>query len=391
MKPCFPDRYVKVSLVCLGRFHHFDLALQLDKRGMLEHFYTGYPLWKLKGEDLPLERVTTFPWLMTPYMALGRWGMLKEPLQRKLAWLAHETIDAHVSRNLPPCDVLFVLSGSGLKCFREASRRGIKTVCDRGSSHIRYQDAILREEFSRWGEHFPGVDPMMAKEEAEYEAADLVTVPSEFAMRSFVEMGLPGTKLRKVPYGVDLRRFGKTAEPTHDLFEVLFVGQVSFRKGVPYLLDAFERLHHAKKRLRIVGAIQPEMARYFKRYPPNGEVEFLGSLPQVKLKDFMSRAHVMVLPSVEEGLAYVQAQAMACGCPVIGTTNTGAADLFTDGVEGFIVPPRDPNAIAERLRLLADDPLRRKRMSEAALKRIAMLGGWDDYGAGIAEVLTGLV
>ena len=55
---------------------------------------------------------------------------------------------------------------------------------------------------------------------------------------------------------------------------------------------------------------------------------------------------------MEEGLALVQAQALACGCPVIGTWNTGAADLFSDGVEGFIVPPRDPKAIAERLRQL---------------------------------------
>ena len=68
----------------------------------------------------------------------------------------------------------------------------------------------------------------------------------------------------------------------------------------------------------------------------------------------MSSSHVLVLPSVEEGLALVQAQAMACGCPLISSTNTGGEDLFSDGVEGFLVPIRSPEAIAERLQQLAD-------------------------------------
>jgi glycosyltransferase involved in cell wall biosynthesis len=166
-------------------------------------------------------------------------------------------------------------------------------------------------------------------------------------------MGIPRAKLRKAVWRGLRRR--QTIEPSRDVFEVLFVGQVSFRKGVPYLLKAFEHLRHPHKRLRIVGGLQPEMERYFKLHPPDAAVAILGHLPQSALKDLMNQAHVMVLPSVEEGLAMVQAQAMACGCPVIGTTNTGAADLFIDEVEGFIVPPRDPRAIAERLQLLADN------------------------------------
>jgi glycosyltransferase involved in cell wall biosynthesis len=382
---------MRVTVVCSARFHHFDLARQLMKRNMLVKFFTGYPSWKLRDEDIPCEQVVTFPWFQTPYMVLGRWGLLREPLQRELAWRAHEALDAYVSRNLPACDVLFVLSGSGLKSFQTAAQRGIRTVCDRGSSHIRYQDAILREEFARWGERFSGIDPrFVAKEEAEYEAADIVTVPSEFARRSFVEMGVPESKLRKVPYGVDLRRFEKTAEPASDRFDVLFVGSISFQKGVPYMLEAFKRLRHPKKRLRIVGPMQPEMERFFRRNPPGEDVDLLGVVPQVQLKEVMSRAHVMVLPSVQEGLALVQAQAMACGCPVIGTTNTGATDLFNDGAEGFVVQPRDPGAIAERLQLLADDPETRKRMSGNALTRVNGLGGWDNYGARITDVLAGL-
>ena len=383
---------MNVVQVCIGRLHHFDLARQLSKRGMLGRFYTGYPPSKLKGQAIPMDRVTSFPWIVTPYMAFIKWCLLIESWDQSLWWLAQESLDAFVARHLPGCDILLALSGSGLKAAAVARQRGAKFVCDRGSTHIRFQDAILREEFARWGDHFSGVDPRVVdKEEKEYEAADIITVPSEFALRSFLDMGVRPEKLRKVPYGVDLRRFDQAGDPAKDRFDVLFVGQVGFRKGVPDLLRAFASLRHPRKRLRIVGGLQPEMRRYLAHHPPGPDVELVGLLPQAKLKEVMSRAHVMVLPSIEEGLALVQAQALACGCPVIGTWNAGAADLFTDGVEGFIVPPRNPAAIVERLQWLADEPEKRQQMSEDALKRVAALGGWDDYGQRIAAVLSELV
>ncbi len=88
----------------------------------------------------------------------------------------------------------------------------------------------------------------------------------------------------------------------------------------------------------------------------------------------------MVLPSVEEGLALVLGEAMSCGCPVIASENTGAADLLTDGVEGYVVPIRSATAITARLQTLADDPDGRRRMSQAARERMTTVRGWGDYG-----------
>ena len=76
----------------------------------------------------------------------------------------------------------------------------------------------------------------------------------------------------------------------------------------------------------------------------------------------------------------VQGQALACGCPVIASTNTGAEDLFTDEVEGFIVPIRDAGALTDRMQRLAEDRDLQQRMSAAALRRVRHLGGWSDYG-----------
>jgi glycosyltransferase involved in cell wall biosynthesis len=370
-----------------GVFHHFDLARELDARGYLKAIYSTFPWRRLARERVPRNLVHTFPWIHTPQMLLGRRWRIPAPLDRAIAWRALLMFDNWVARHLPPCDVFVAISGAGLASGRRAQSMGAKYVCDRGSSHLRFQGAILSDEYSRWGFHPVLVEPHeIAREEAEYEQADAITVPSEFARRSFLEMGVPAAKLHKIPYGVHLDRFQHVADPPKDRFEVLFVGQVGLRKGVPYLLHAFAQLKYPHKRLRIVGGMLPELRRILPQLPQDN-VEFLPHLPQERLAAMMSSSHVMVLPSIEEGLALVQAQALACGCPLISSTNTGGEDLFTDGVEGFVVPIRSPEAIAARLQQLADDAALQQRMSEAALARVHQIGGWSQYGEAWIDLL----
>jgi glycosyltransferase involved in cell wall biosynthesis len=89
---------------------------------------------------------------------------------------------------------------------------------------------------------------------------------------------------------------------------------------------------------------------------------------------------VFCLLSLEEGLALVLAQAMAMGLPIIATPNTGASDLITDGVEGFLVPVRDPDAALAKLALLATDPALRRKMGRRARVRVETGFSWTDYG-----------
>lgn len=347
---------------------------------MLAAIFTGYPRWKLRAEDLPADKIKTFPWIKTVLMAKWQFGWEHHWLDRELNWLAAEALESYAIARMPACDVFIALSGAGLKTSRVVKRRGARYICDRGSTHIRFGERILSEEFERWGQEFPKIDPRpMAKEEAEYEAADIITLPSSFCVRSFVELGVPASKLRKIPYGVELGRFRKVADPPADGFEVLFVGQVSFRKGVPYLLQAFEKLRHPRKRLRVVGAMQKEM-RVFLQAHRFDRVDFLGAVPQAELVPLMSTSHVMVLPSIEDGLGLVLGQAMACGCPVICSTNTGGEELLSQNLREWIVPVRDPDAIAARLQRLCDEPDLRAQLSEAARRRVLGLGGWNDYG-----------
>jgi alpha-maltose-1-phosphate synthase len=377
---------MNVVLSTIGKFHTFDLARQLHKRGALKTIYSGYPLFKLKKESLPKQSVKTFPYLHAPYM---RFAPRYTPARFLWEWQDRVWFDRFVAGQLPECDVFCGLSGSGLHSGRRAKSRGAKYVCDRGSAHIRVQDRILREEFELQGIPYPGVDPrIIMREEEEYEAADLITVPSAFAMNTFLEAGVPRRKMRLATYGVDLGMFHACTARQPDDFNVVFVGGLSVRKGIRYLLDAFQQLQCKNKRLTLVGTVLPEMEATINALRHNPRIQVRGHVPQEKLKEILSASHALVLPSVEDGLGLVQVQALACGCPVIATQNTGAQDVFTDGKEGFIVPIRDAAAIAERLQRLADDPELSITMSQAAVQRVKSISGWDRYGDRMFQIFS---
>jgi starch synthase len=374
---------MRIDQTVFGVFHHFELAHQLHRRGHLRHIYSTWPWMRVKHEGLPRELVGTFPWLHTPEILLARQGVHNPWILDQLSYANALAFDrwtlGKIDRAGTP-DALIGISGSSLDTGRRVQEQGGVFICDRGSSHQAFQEKIVSDEFRLWGVQRRVTDIRdIRREEKIYEMADAITVPSSFAARSFVEMGMPAEKIHVIPYGVRLERFSRTGEPPAGRFEVLFAGSVGLRKGVPYLLEAFAALQHPAKRLRVAGAIQPDIKSVLSRFPQEN-VEFLGSVNQGRLAELMSTSHIMVLPSIEEGLALVQGQALACGCPVLCSTNTGGEDLFSDGVEGFIVPIRDVAALTAKMQQLADDPDLQSRMSEAALRRVRSIGGWDEYG-----------
>jgi starch synthase len=384
---------MRVVQAVFGVFHHFELAHQMHRRGHLQKIYSTWPWARLKREGLPRELVGCFPLIHTTDYLLGRTRFYPALISAKMnSWNARG-FDRWTRSIIQPCDAFIAISGAGLLTGRKVQASGGKFICDRGSTHQRYQEELLADEYRRWGASQPLEKPhITAREEAIYEQADAITVPSTVARRSFLQMGIRGEKVHVIPYGVRLDQFTRTIPPPTDSFEVLFAGQVSLRKGIPYLLEAFARLKHPKKRLTIVGSVQDDLRDLLEKLPQQN-VTFTGSIPQTELAKKMSASHLLVLPSVEEGLALVQGQAMACGCPVLATTASGAEDLFTDGVEGFIVPDRDVDALTSRLQQIADDPVLQQRLSAASLLRVQSLGGWDQYGDTwdtLLHTLTGL-
>lgn len=383
---------MNVTQITSARFHHFHLARQMERLGILDKIWSGYPRFKLTDEQgIPPNKLNTYPWICTPYMMRGKLGLGKYNwLNKEWAYLVAETLDRHVSKHINHPTILIGLSGCGLISGKRAKDNGGYYICDRGSTHIRFQDEILHEEYKRWGLKFIGVDPrVINKEEAEYFLADKITVPSEFVKKSFIQMGVPVNKIEKVNYGARIDRFKKVADPPDDVFRVLWVGGVTIRKGFFDLLEAFKLFKHPKKELVVVGSVAQEIKNLLIYHSIEGVI-FKGIVPNKDLGYLYSTSHVFVLPSIEEGLALVQGEALACGCPIIATYNSGSEDLFDNGVEGFIIPIRSPMIIAEKLQELADDEYLRVKMSIAGQEKVKKINGWDNYGNNFKKIIDSL-
>jgi len=370
---------LRIAISSIGRFHMFDLARQMIRLGQDVRLFTGYPMFKVDRDLQPFANTRSM-WVLTEHLRK------RIPPVPKTTWWADRSLEDFgrwLARGLRAAeiDVLDALAGTGLEVGRMLHEEGKPWVCNRGSTHILTQKQLLEDEHARWGALRPyfsqeGIERCLA----EYAEADAIMVPSEFARRSFIERGIPGERVFKCPYGVDLSLFRPFPPQDHNnRFRVVCVGTCSIRKGIGYLLDAVQPL--AKRgtvETWLIGGVAPEARPILEAHA--GEFVYQGIQPRAALAAYLSQCDVLVLPSIEEGLALVQAQAMACGLPVIATNNTGAEDLFTDGVEGFILPARDPKAIHEKIQWMLDNPKQLKEMGRAALQRVSHMEGWKAYG-----------
>jgi glycosyltransferase involved in cell wall biosynthesis len=287
--------------------------------------------------------------------------------------------DRWAARQLSDERVVVALSGFATNTLGAAAAAGTSTVCDRGSWHILEQQRVLDVEAATWGWPRVPFDPWLVDRElAEYEAARIVAVPSEPARRSFLRQGVPSSRVAKLAYGVDTSSYRRPDADRRDDKRVICVGYVGLIKGHQYLLPAYRRVRRAGSSLVLVGdAPEPSVRRLAL---DDADVTVLGAVSRDRVSSELRHSGIFVLASVQEGLALVIGQAMAAGLPVVASEATGAEELITDGVEGFIVPTGDEARLAEALdRLLADGELARA-MGDAAWRRMQSLGGWDRYG-----------
>jgi glycosyltransferase involved in cell wall biosynthesis len=371
---------VRCGVATLGRFHMFDLARQLVRLGQDVRMFSGYPRFKVDPDLRPISETRSFHVLLE-YI---RWRI---PIPQKNTWWADRSIEdfgAWLGRAVEntELDFLDALAGTGLEAGRILRCRGVPWVCNRGSTHILTQKRLLEEEHARWSAAPPYFSGRGLKRAlAEYEEADAVVVPSEFARRSFIEHGFSSSRVFKVPYGVDLSLFTQAFSPNGKRFKlrIVYAGACSIRKGIGYFLDAMKPLvDRGSVEVLVFGSVLEEAKTILSKH--DGEFTYRGLVSRKILARELAQCDVMALPSVEEGLALVLSQAMACGLAVIATPNTGAEDIFTNGVEGFIVPFGNAAAIAERVEWMLDNPLDLSEMKAAALRRVQGMGGWDTYG-----------
>ena len=241
---------------------------------------------------------------------------------------------------------------------------------------------LLDEKEMSWGSRY------LAQLVAEPRMADVIVAASQFTRDSLIDNGTPSERITVVPYGSDAPRLSSSKDDVNSRhrksgpFKILFVGQMGHRKGLSYLIDACERLGMKDSVLDICGrgfALETNRS-----LPPWARIH--RDLSDAELAAHYRSAHVFVLPSILEGFGLVILEAMHFGVPVITTTATGGPDVIRDGKNGFVVAPRDVNALAAALARFRDDRLLLDEASVAASVSASRFT-WDRFRNGIVDVV----
>lgn len=351
---------MKINIAAAHRFHLLDLARELQKQGHDVKFYSYVPTKRCMSFGLPRQCSHCFLWAVAPVFALQIFFPKLDILQH----IKYLIMDYYMSRFMRSCDIYIALGSIYKHSFISAKKKfGATTILEWGSKHIDEQQRILAEINAPLNQEYSN-----KRSKDGYEIADYIAIPSEHVKQSFIERGVFGKKLLINPYGVDLSMFHPTKLVENQPYDIIMVGGWSLRKGCDILIQICERYNY---RLLHVGSIVDL------EFPANKNMIHVPSVNQKELPLFYSKAKIFVLPSREEGLALVQAQAIACGLPVVCSSDTGGRDLkLLLNNSSWIVEMSDFSI--EELR----------RCIEKALKLSESQKGLRDYVQGFTKELT---
>lgn len=282
-----------------------------------------------------------------------------------------------------PVDAVWGYNCAAVEVFRWAKRQGLRCVLDQAVGHPRAMNAVMLAERERHPDFFPlGFVPYdqawIDQNDEEVALADLVLAGSESCAATMIAHGCPPEKIRVVPYGYDATLFpggdfdsAPPASPGPARF--LFVGAVDSRKGIAYLLKAFERIPPSLATLTLVGHRTVPDAT-FRRY-----VERVTHVPQVarsEVPDYFRRADAFVFPSLFEGSALVLYEAVGAGLGIIQSAASGTG--ATPGENGIILDPVTVEGLADAVTQAAESP---ERMAawRAGSRRLRPERTWDKY------------
>lgn len=299
--------------------------------------------------------------------------------------------DKHVSKYLTKCDIFYGYEDTALYSMQKAKKLEALTVLELRSLQPLYNQVIADEtkrlRLKTDDDPNKNWNVIIKRKREEIATADYLVVYTDFFKRYLMkEHAVPKHRIRVLPLGIDLKDFcprkdGTTREK-ETAFTILFVGGISPRKGVYYLLKAVKELKLKNIELQLIGTIALGMENILREH--SGYFKYLGTVPYNKLVDYYNAADIFVLPSLSDSFGLVVYEAMACGLPVIITENCGAE--IRDGIDGFVVPIRDVKALKDKILLLYENKKVREEMGRNAREYIKNFT-WEKYRERLAGIL----
>jgi glycosyltransferase involved in cell wall biosynthesis len=388
-----------------------NIARTVALAGQLDRFYTSFYLarWQSVAQRLPLigSRLAqelsrrAFPGIAATCVTTeaSTWELLHVGSRRlfklwpgivdNLMYRVKARFDTAVARQLTrqPTEIFIGMYGASLESFRVVHHQDGLAVLNFVNSHPTEHNRYLMELAGLKAPHHELIPAWMAQRvELELSTADLVLVPSRFVADQLRSHGVAEEKIALIPYGVDLRAFYPRERQIDKKtpLECLYVGQISYRKGIRVLLDAARYCQNQPVNFRLVG---PLVSREVLANLPDNVFYGGPSLPS-SVAEKMRAADLFIFPSLEDSFALVIFEAMATGLAVITTNHAGSSERLSDGEDALIVPAGDARALAYAVQRLVEDPALRQRLGEAARRKVEGAYSWESYGQQVLQVIN---
>jgi glycosyltransferase involved in cell wall biosynthesis len=391
----------------LGRFvvshptgNTFVRALlhQLNDQNQLEKFFTTIGAgeeanpWiisfcgKKREYDIP-DKMISRQWMPELTRLLSKGNQEKK---RRRVDLSYQALDHKVSSKLASLtsQVLHSYEDGCSFSFARAKQLGMQCSYELPIAHWATVRRLLTVEAERYPKWEPTLESTREPEEKlfqkeeELRQADRITCPSQFVFNSIPSEIRQKTPCQISPFGsphcepVDFEHSQKS-----DILKLLFVGSMSQRKGLADLFEAMKLLKGEPVSLSILGQPSMPMEFYRKQFP---DFEYFPPCSNQKVRAIMKAHDALVMPSIVEGRALVQQEALSCGLPIIVTPNAGGEDLVEEGITGHLVPIRSPEKIAEAICSMMTNRKNREEIQKLCQKK-AREYTWEKYAQNIID------
>jgi len=310
--------------------------------------------------------------------------------KRRRVDLSYQALDRKVSRLLSnhSSQILHAYEDGCSSSFARAKELGMQCSYELPIAHWATVRRLLAEEVERYPQWEPTLESTreleekLSRKEEELRLADRITCPSQFVLDSIPLEIRQKTPCQISPFGSPMCEPASIESSSkNDTLKLLFVGSMSQRKGLADLFEAMKLLKGEPISLSILGQPSMPMEFYRKQF---AEFEYFPPCSNQKVWEIMKAHDALVLPSIVEGRALVQQEALSCGLPIVVTPNAGGEDLIEEGITGHLVPIRSPEKIEGAIRTMIENRNRKEEIRKLCQKR-AIQYTWENYAQNIID------